>query len=77
MVDDGTSAAQVKAKHSINGSWMADAFRATAVLAVMKRAVARRSPREGRQKRATGRHAAPVRNHSALGRDVPSRHRAG
>ncbi len=63
MADDGTSAAQVKAKHSINGSWMADAFRVTAVLAVVKRAVARRSPREGRKKRAPGRHAAPTSNH--------------
>jgi len=76
VVDDGTSAAQVKAKHSLNGSWMADAFRATAVLAVMKKAVTRRSPREGRQKRATGRHAAPVSNRAAPSRDVSSRHRA-
>jgi hypothetical protein len=55
---------------------MADAFRATAVLAAMKKAVTRRSPREGKQRRATGRHAAPVSKGASPSRDVSSGHRA-
>lgn len=54
MVSDGIRANQITAKHSLNGSWMADAFPVAAVLAGLKQAVSR----PGSPKRAAGRHAA-------------------
>jgi hypothetical protein len=58
MVSDGIRANQITAKHSLNGSWMADAFPVAAVLTGLKQALSRLISRPGRQKHAVGRHAA-------------------
>ncbi len=58
MVSDGIRANQITAKHSLNGSWMADAFPVAAVTADLKQAVFRLISRPGSPKRAAGRHAA-------------------
>ncbi len=65
MVSDGIRANQITAKHSLNGSWMADAFPIAAVLANLKRAVSRFISRPGSQKHAAGRHAAARKPRSA------------
>lgn len=58
MVSDGIRANQITAKHSLNGSWMADAFPVAAVLVGLKQALSRLISRPGSQKHAPGRHAA-------------------
>jgi hypothetical protein len=46
MVSDGVKAAQINAKHSLNGCWMADSFQTAAVLSALKQAVAWLNPRQ-------------------------------
>ncbi len=72
MVSDGIRASQITAKHSLNGSWMADAFPVGAVLAGLKQALARLISRPGRRKHGAGRHAGPP----LPGNRAPRRRRA-
>jgi hypothetical protein len=58
MVSDGIRANQITAKHSLNGSWMGDAFPVAAVLTGLKQALSRLISRPGSQKQPIGRHAA-------------------
>jgi hypothetical protein len=85
MVSDGVKAAQINAKHSLNGCWMADSFQTAAVLSALKQAVAWLNPRQASTGqastgqastgqastgRAAGRHAAPAGNRAP--RDSPA-----
>ncbi len=46
MVSDGVKAAQIQAKHSLNGCWMADSFQTAVVLSALKQAVTWLNPRQ-------------------------------
>jgi hypothetical protein len=76
MVSDGVKAAQIHAKHSLNGCWMADSFQTAAVLSALKQAVAWLNPRQASTGRAAGRHAAPARNRAPRNSPVLPRHDA-
>jgi hypothetical protein len=86
MVSDGVKAAQIHAKHSLNGCWMADSFQTAAVLSALKQAVAWLNPRQASTRqastiqastgRAAGRHAAPARNRAPRNSPVLPRHDA-
>jgi len=57
MVSDEVKAAQIHAKHSLNGCWMADSFQTAAVLSALKQAVAWLNPRQASTRQASTRQA--------------------